>query len=1582
MPELSGQYAVGETLSVSLNDWEGRDVSYSWSRDGQLLRDEPPSNTTGNILRTPTYTLTAYDVRSTISVSVSASGENVVLQTSRIASPASLVTDTPSISGTPSVGNTLTASPGTWSDGTQLTYQWLRNRIPISGATSSTYTLQLDDAFSRVSVEVSGSLTGSLPDSRVSAETAEVESTELIAGVPVAGAGLALVVPPSVNCTISAEPGDWEFGTTFEYRWVIGGSEVGDFSNSSSYILTSDDIGKTVAVDVRGSKEGKQSKTVRSAAAGPVVASEINSCVTSEQFNATQAPNMLFSRSYAPQAADKTTVGQYLGVDIGQWPEGTSLDITWRRSIPNSLSTEVISRSVDTLPYQVAAGDVGRSISATVTARQGGKQLRSSTLGPIKVLPELEGERPIISGTPAFGETLTVQTGNWTTSDLSYQWLRNGIQTVSTSTSYTITEADWLSRISVRVTGRVTEGNLSQDLRPALSLESARTDALPLATLASPVRPTVSGVREIGETLTANPGTWTTGTEFSYQWLRDGVELPGATSQTYAAVLEDATKNISVRVTGSQRGYEDKTITSSNLRIQGLTLTAGTPTLSGSAEVGETLTVDPGTWTDGTDITYEWARVGGQVIAGATGSTYVVTLTEVGWQLAVIVRGTKTYYEQTVRITPETQTVPVPDVAGSTPTISGSAAVNETLTAVPGAWTDGTILSYQWIRDGEAITGATAQTYSVAAEDEGSRLSVSVSGSLNGYNSTTLTSASTAPVSLQALASSTPTISGTAEVGQTLTVSTGSWTDGTSFNYQWLRDGREISGASNGTYVVTVLDVGSAISARVTGSKEGFASTTLSSAETAVIPALTLTSSNPTIAGTAEVGQSLEASVTGWTAGTSFDYQWLRDGTAIPGATSSTYVVTIDDVSGELSVSVTGSQVGYTSKGLTSAATTTVPELTLDSATPSISGEAEVGETLTAIPGEWTEGASLGYQWRRDGDAISGASGASYLVAIGDVGSQISVSVTGRKAGYTTKTVNSVATTTVPVPDVQSSLPTISGVLAVGSTLSAIPGDWSEGTAFEYQWRRDGANITGATGASYELTESDLDAQISVRLVGEKLGYNPATRESSSTSAIKRRLDSSRPTISGEARIGSTLTVSTGSWTPGVAFAYQWLRNGTSISGSTSTTYVIGQVDAGATLSVRVTGTLEGYLTESVISPPTAAIPRPGGASRPSRDDETAPLAETSTQNSVLSRPLAQPPAPGGNIGAGLTVGQGSGLPAPAPTALVGGRPVTILSELTSERNLRFTAGRTEVNLTASSEGSSVDEGGTGPTLVTPVGSSTVLNANGLLPGSRVNVVFPFANGLVAELPALSASEDGSLELVLDFSDSVLSRPYPVGNHAVRILGVDANGDSTVIEIPIRIAQSDPTPQLLSSTGEQPSASFGEVTALVAGEPEDIEQETTNNIVDIRGGDWSMELSINTGSDTDDVLTFSSGTPRTILGNGFLAGTRADIWLFSTPQLIGTAEVGEDGLFIADFTVDESVVALGAHTLQIQGVGADGYVRAVNLGVEVANTPEVGSVEETPEGLSLWVLAGVLALLLIGGTLILLGVRRAASSRR
>ncbi len=578
---------------------------------------------------------------------------------------------------------------------------------------------------------------------------------------------------------------------------------------------------------------------------------------------------------------------------------------------------------------------------------------------------------------------------------------------------------------------------------------------------------------------------------------------------------------------------------------------------------------------------------------------------------------------------------PVPPQTLSTaiPTISGTPKVGQALTAATGTWGPGTVdFTYQWLRSGTAIPGATGATYTLTGADSGHGISVNVSGTELGYSPATTTSAVTAPVAAGDLTSSVPTITGTAKVGQTLTAAPGSWGPGTvGFGYQWLRDGLAIPGATSAGYTLTAADDGRAVGVRVTGSETGYTAVTVTSSTLLAAPGEFITAL-PTISGSAKVGQTLTASPGNWVpASAAFSYQWLRGGVPISGATAATYTLTGPDLAAVLSVRVTGTEPGYLSATRTSVPTGVVAAGSLTPRTPVIDGNRQVGALLTADPGDWgAGGASLSYRWLRNGTPIWHATSRSYLVAAADIGAMITVAVTGRAPGYSPVSATSAAFGPILAGSLIAPVPTIGGSAQVGSTLTALPGAWAPpGVTLSYQWSRGGVRVAGATSRSYTVSAADVGATITVSVTGGKAGYTSATTTAATGPVLAGMLTAPTPAIDGTARVGRVLTAVPGAWGPGsVSLSYQWLRDGAPVSGATGTTYRLTATDQGTVLTVRVTGSKPGYLTLSRTSAAslnylvlegsstTGAAGQPGGDSVPNGGNNAMPVG--STQNNPL----------------------------------------------------------------------------------------------------------------------------------------------------------------------------------------------------------------------------------------------------------------------------------------------------------------------------------------------------------------------------
>lgn len=372
-----------------------------------------------------------------------------------------------------------------------------------------------------------------------------------------------------------------------------------------------------------------------------------------------------------------------------------------------------------------------------------------------------------------------------------------------------------------------------------------------------------------------------------------------------------------------------------------------------------------------------------------------------------------------------------------------------------------------------------------------------------------LFSAATAPTN-----SFAPSVTGTAQQGQQLSTTNGTWGGAPTptYTYQWKRDtSTTIAGATNSTYTLTSTDVGHTVKCTVTatnvaGSASQDSNSTASVTSSGSIPSNTVA---PAITGSPITGQTLTASTGTWDGSpTGYTYQWNAGGVAIGGATSNAYMPTGSDVGKTLTVTVTATN-SYGSDDATSSATAAVT-----AATGSIENPV-LGQVINCSTGVWQGAPTLTYQWCQDaGATISGGTATSYTAATADVGHTLFCNVTGTNAGGLSTTVPSNITGVVSRAPVSTAVPTISGQAVQGQTLTATNGTWLYNpTAFADQWKANGTAIAGATTPSYLLTASEVGKTITVTVTASNTAGS-ASATSAATASVASSGAGSAPVLS------------------------------------------------------------------------------------------------------------------------------------------------------------------------------------------------------------------------------------------------------------------------------------------------------------------------------------------------------------------------------------------------------------------------------------------------------------------------------------
>jgi hypothetical protein len=467
-----------------------------------------------------------------------------------------------------------------------------------------------------------------------------------------------------------------------------------------------------------------------------------------------------------------------------------------------------------------------------------------------------------------------------------------------------------------------------------------------------------------------------------------------------------------------------------------------TVAINGTAQEGQTLTAVP----SGAVTGYQWQELISGTwtpISGASNSTYILQESAEGLQIRIEVTSTSGSADSaaTAAVTDATPTLSV--------ALNGNAVEGATLTATPTLGTDGdnsvADVTYQWQRNGNAISGATGSTYLVGEADEGAQITVMASFTDDTGQSVQATSNASGPVLDAPPTVSTPVITGIAQEGQTLTASANAGQSDNAVAYQWFSsaDGYTNPIGSGASYQVKEGDEGNQIEVVATVTNDNGATVSATSTATAKVteapPSLSVT-----VSGTAQEKQTLTAVPIASSGDAVIEYQWqVLNGTSwgnITAATSSTYVVTEANETHQLRVIATMTDTDGGGATATSAASTAVIDAAPTVTTPAITGAAQEGKVLTASASSGQSDNPLKYQWMENSGPLGayqnivGATSVSYTVKEADEGYAIEVVATATNGNGVTVSATSSATGGVLDAAPSVTTPIITGVVQEGST--------------------------------------------------------------------------------------------------------------------------------------------------------------------------------------------------------------------------------------------------------------------------------------------------------------------------------------------------------------------------------------------------------------------------------------------------------------------------------------------------------------------------------------------------------------------
>ena len=1148
-------------------------------------------------------------------------------------------------------GVVLTANSGVWSlTGLHFAYQWYRDGDPIVGATARTYALTPGDGgVDELTVEVTASKPGH-------AAAAPLETSPVSVGLLAAPVQYRLSVVSTTKTSVAVGStrytvslGSWNLvGTTFTSQWFADGTPIAGTTGATSVVLNDAAYaGQAIEMRLTASKLGYTSSEKLILVRRGTISVATPVAVT--DLTAASAP---------VDALSLLEVGHVLRATptVTLPPSGATVTPTyvWYRSNTGAAGTFVAIPGATRQDYTVTLADIGKTLQVRVAPVSNKYAIAASAFTPagrgVARTDLAGGALPTISvvGSTSVGTShVAAITGAWPVSGvtLSYRWFVCSIGdcadpgAVWTAAVPTAAAAAWVPPVTAAGSSILVQVTAAKAGYESAVVRSAPVELRALTAITAAAPPTITGLLSghavVGKPVTAAAGRYdVTSPIRQLQWEscntdaedclheEDWVPIAGATATTYTPT-STGTQPFLLRVveTMSKGSLEPVSTASAAVEVHLGTLVR---TVSPRVVIsGSTYSVTAaGTWVPAaTSMQYEWFVDGMSV---GTGSP--ITFSSAASQsVTLVATAIRSHYTSS--------SVTIPVRVGSATTLTSTAitgaSFGQTLVApapfvYPASSSPAAVYSYQWYSNGIAISKANASTFTPSTAYLGRSITVRVVATSPYYATRVITSP---PVVLQKAPAPTGTaaIQGTTGItpGSKLSLAVGGWPTGFTPSFAWQTSPNGTTWttvATTPTYTLLTTQPGLQVRAIYTLTRLGFTTATVTTtAETVDWLGPLDTTTPPQLVGSGKLGQTLTASPGAWNAaGVVFSYEWMRDGIVIPGITGTTYVPIASAFGTDIQVRVTATRAGFepatSLSNIVTISEGSAPQVT---SAPRIS---RVGTTLTATSGVWNvDGLSLSFQWSSNGVPILGATGRTYSLAPGDIGTTMSFVVTANRTGYTAGS----ATVSTPTAVATVASPTFAGATAaVGRALTVNLGTYSVAVPTRtYQWYRcapalldcsDTANFTAIPGAiTRNYTPVTAGEVLRVTEQAASLPLSPATAW---TAPLTVGLGTLAPTVAAKVTVsGSTFTATPGTWIPsGTAANYQWYLDGSPVAGATGQVYT--NAETAKAVHVVVTLSRANYATTTV-----RLVPRIGAKPLVA----TTPSITGSTFGEMLSAPAS-----------------------------------------------------------------------------------------------------------------------------------------------------------------------------------------------------------------------------------------------------------------------------------------------------------------------------------------------------------------------
>ncbi|MCX6269258.1 MAG: hypothetical protein NTW16_18220 [Bacteroidetes bacterium] len=1075
--------------------------------------------TTGNSATSNTHTMTVNPLLP-VSISIAASANSVCAGSSV----------------------TYTASPV--NGGTSPLYQWKVNGASVSGATNGSYTLTPTNG-NVITCLLTSSETCTTGNTATSNAITMTVYPILPVSLSIAASANPVCAGTSVTYTASQVNG----GTNPIYQWKVNGINV-SLPSASSYTF----------VPAHGN-------TVTCVLTSNATCTSGNPA-TSNAVTMTVNPILPVSVSIAA-SANPVCAGTSVTFTASPVNGGSTPTYQWKVN-----AAAVSGATGSSYSYSPSNNDaitcIMTSNATCITGSPATSNAVTMTVNPL--LPVsitiAASANPVCAGSGVFFTAAAVNGG---TTPL-YQWKVNGTPVSGATNSY----YSYVPANGNTITCTVTSSETCTSGNPATSNTITMTvyPLLPVSlTIAASANPVCAGTLV---TYTATPVNG--GTSPIYQWKVNGTNVSQTSSASYSYVPANG-NTITCVITSNATCTTGNPATSNTVTMTVNPILPVSVTIAASANpvcAGTSVTFTASPVNGGTTPAYQW-KVNGSAVTGATNVSYTFVPAN-GNMISCVLTSSATCKtgnpatSNTVTMTVNMLLpVSVTIAASSNPVCAGASVL---YTAIP--VNGGTNPGYQWKVNATNITGATSGTYQYIPVNNDvitcvlTSNATCTSGNPATSNAVAMVVNPLLPVSVSVAALANPVCAGTS-VTYTATPVNG----GSNPAYQWKVNGTAVSGATNSYYEFTPVN-GNTISCVLTSNEtcasgNPATSNTVTMTVNALLPVgvSIAASTNPACTGTL-----VTFTATPVNGGTTPIYQWKINGINVGQPSSPSYSF-IPSNGNTITCDMTSSATCTSGNPATSnTITMTVnPLLPVSvsiaaSANPACAGNSVIF-TATPVNG----GTSPAYQWKVNGTAVSGATN-SYYGFVPSNGNTVACVVTSSSSCATGNpaTSNTVTMTVNPLLPVSVSIAASAASVCAGTTVIFTATPVNGGTNPGYQWKVNGAAVSGATNSTYAFvpvngnTISCLLTSTATCTTGNPATSNTITMSVDALLPVSVSITASANPVCAGNTVTYTATVVNGGTTP----IYQWKVNGINVSQSSGSTYSFIPAD-GNTISCVVT---------------------------------------------------------------------------------------------------------------------------------------------------------------------------------------------------------------------------------------------------------------------------------------------------------------------------------------------------------------------------------------------------------------------------